>query len=242
MMWKVLGMYGEIVAVKLLFKYAGCAIVQFKSKESAADVISNLNGLRVYGQQWEVKESKNANAMHWDGANTELQKRMCTITDEGVKPPVRPKKFNMFRPNSDLVLTGLPGGITETGIKNYFDGFQAGAQRGPERVEVVDDQDDGGGSQAFLSFKSTEDALLAVAETNGVPMDLGSAFPLDCKMHFNRPKARQAPPPDVGRPEPGPPGPAYDHTTMTPHMPPGVSMLGSTEADFGGPGRRTFTA
>eukprot|EP00756_Hemistasia_phaeocysticola_P033471 Hpha_TRINITY_DN16466_c0_g3::TRINITY_DN16466_c0_g3_i1::g.159226::m.159226 len=187
MLWRVLGMFGEIVAVKLLFKYQGCAIVQFKSKEAASDVIANLHNMRAYGKQWEVKESKNANATHWSGANTELQKRMCTVTDEGVFPPARPEKYNMFRPNPDLVLTDLDedSRVTEQSIKDHF--VQLMGPRGPEAVDLQD-------GRATMSFKTTEDALLAVAMCNGEDIALGEKM-IKLRMHFNRPRgARQGGP------------------------------------------------
>jgi len=189
MLWRVLGSYGKVVAVKLLFKYPGCAIVQFKNKESAKDVITNLNGLRVFpDQEWEVKESKNANAMHWDGANTELQKRMCTVTDR--EPPTPALPHLKFRPNECLVMTNLPNNISKESIGKIIETL---GNRGPVKVEIENDASEvEATARCVLTFKTTEDALLALGEFNGETYPLGpQGETYECRMHFNRPIKRQ---------------------------------------------------
>eukprot|EP01059_Diplonema_ambulator_P006172 TRINITY_DN1593_c0_g1_i1.p1 TRINITY_DN1593_c0_g1~~TRINITY_DN1593_c0_g1_i1.p1 ORF type:complete len:571 (+),score=253.64 TRINITY_DN1593_c0_g1_i1:49-1713(+) len=180
MLWKLCGMYGDIVAVKMLFKYEGSAIVQFKSSEYAKACIEYLGSVPLWGAKWDVKQSKNANAMHWSGANTELESRMCTIlTDE---PPEVPPMYNLAKPCNSLVLWDVPVGVSQGDLVDLF------ASRGKTMIgtygRVVDAEIKHGGT-ASVVMETVEDAVVACAMLNGTQVEVGG-YEFILKVHFDK--------------------------------------------------------
>eukprot|EP01065_Artemidia_motanka_P028396 TRINITY_DN3371_c0_g1_i2.p1 TRINITY_DN3371_c0_g1~~TRINITY_DN3371_c0_g1_i2.p1 ORF type:complete len:574 (+),score=179.78 TRINITY_DN3371_c0_g1_i2:355-2076(+) len=188
MLWRLLGMHGSIVAVKLLYKYPGCAIVQYKDAASAHKVIEHFDGLQVFGKRFEVKESKNANAMHWSGAKTELQERMCTVVDEGVTPPEVPQAVNFARPNESLSVWGLPDEATEGELREIF-ARVVPQHRGPVAIRLER-------GRATVQFPNTDCAVLAAAYTNGELVRIGGVD-VTLNVHFDKKRARPAGPAGV---------------------------------------------
>lgn len=171
MLWRVFGMHGSIIAVKLLYKYPGCAIIQYKNQRDAQQARENLDGI-VFGKRWEVKESKNANAMHWSGAKTELQQRMCTIADNGITPPRVPPTFLLAKPSDTLLLFDLPEGVNQEELAEIF--RQAGKAPTGNYGGVLSCEVSSEGGRATVHFESMENAVVAAAMLNGVQVHLPS--------------------------------------------------------------------
>eukprot|EP00755_Sulcionema_specki_P015390 Sspe_Gene.9670::Locus_3253_Transcript_1_1_Confidence_1.000_Length_1509::g.9670::m.9670/K17844/PTBP3, ROD1; polypyrimidine tract-binding protein 3 len=125
MLWRLCGMYGEIVAVKGMFKYPGSYLIQFANRENARSCMKYLHDVELWGEKIGAVESKNANAMHWSGANTELEENMCTafiINERRTRPqpPRTPQTFNYHKPTRNLYLWDVPDAITEEDIRQVF--------------------------------------------------------------------------------------------------------------------------
>eukprot|EP01062_Namystynia_karyoxenos_P006364 TRINITY_DN12225_c0_g1_i1.p1 TRINITY_DN12225_c0_g1~~TRINITY_DN12225_c0_g1_i1.p1 ORF type:complete len:601 (+),score=160.69 TRINITY_DN12225_c0_g1_i1:151-1953(+) len=211
MLWRLLGMHGEILAVKLLYKYPGCAIAQYKTERDASNVIQNMNHMHAFGKQWEFKSSKNANAMHWSGANTELQERMCTISDEGVCPPSVPQHGLLAPPCQTLVFSEIPPGTAVHDFETLFRRHELLRARAPPTIEIQ-------GERAIVTFNTLESALLTVALLNGETALLGGEGSR-LHIHFGSHRRQDAAPPaGVGHLQPQQ-GMGYTQTTPTAPMP-----------------------
>eukprot|EP01059_Diplonema_ambulator_P032420 TRINITY_DN6348_c0_g1_i1.p1 TRINITY_DN6348_c0_g1~~TRINITY_DN6348_c0_g1_i1.p1 ORF type:complete len:455 (+),score=153.25 TRINITY_DN6348_c0_g1_i1:206-1366(+) len=153
-LFRVASMYGEVVSAKLMAKRKGCALVQFTDKEYAERAVEKLNEVKVFGEKWEAVISKHANALHWDGAGTELQTRMCTAT-RMTRPEV-PGKDVAGRPSHYVGVQGIPEGVdAEMVLRDAMAGFN------PADVSAAMDH------QALAGFDTKEAAFRAVMQMNG---------------------------------------------------------------------------
>ena len=180
-LWRICGMYGDIVAVKMLFKYEGSAIIQYKSSEYATACIDFLKGVQLWGKEWDVKRSKNANAMHWSGANTELDARMVTIlTDE---PPPSPAAHTFAEPSESLVMWETPEGFADDDVVELFHTYGRTKEGNYGRVDTVEiNRED---NSAVIVMDSVEDALMAASLMNGLTVfHNGRTFSI--KLHFSQ--------------------------------------------------------
>eukprot|EP01063_Lacrimia_lanifica_P000198 TRINITY_DN1009_c0_g1_i1.p1 TRINITY_DN1009_c0_g1~~TRINITY_DN1009_c0_g1_i1.p1 ORF type:complete len:561 (+),score=240.52 TRINITY_DN1009_c0_g1_i1:79-1761(+) len=115
-LWNLMGLYGKVVAAKLLWKYEGTALVQFTDRANAQNAMNFLNNaLGPNGEEWCLKESNNPNAMHWSGARTELDHRMVSVMS-AKRPAPTPADIPQILPTRNVVLWaehGLPAGMAE---------------------------------------------------------------------------------------------------------------------------------
>eukprot|EP01064_Diplonema_japonicum_P028272 TRINITY_DN429_c0_g2_i1.p1 TRINITY_DN429_c0_g2~~TRINITY_DN429_c0_g2_i1.p1 ORF type:complete len:551 (+),score=198.31 TRINITY_DN429_c0_g2_i1:133-1785(+) len=183
-LWKLCGMYGDIVAVKMLFKYEGSAIVQFKSSEYAKACIEHLSAVPLWGAKWDVKQSKNANAMHWSGANTELESRMCTVLTN--ETPPSPPAYNLAKPCDSLVLWDVPEGVSGDDLVTLFSTKGKTLDGTYGRVKGANVTGPGGAS---VVMETTEDALVACSVLNGMTVQAGG-MEFVIKMHFDKTSKR----------------------------------------------------
>eukprot|EP01064_Diplonema_japonicum_P036646 TRINITY_DN8316_c1_g1_i1.p1 TRINITY_DN8316_c1_g1~~TRINITY_DN8316_c1_g1_i1.p1 ORF type:complete len:437 (+),score=159.57 TRINITY_DN8316_c1_g1_i1:58-1368(+) len=152
-LFKVAGMYGEVVSAKLMAKRKGCALVQYTDGEGAERAVAMLDGVSLFGEKWEAVISKHANALHWDGAGTELQTRMCTARNEA-RPSVPPADI-AGSPYHYLGAHGLPQNVdAQRVLKEVMKGHN------PAEVSSF-------GDHVVAGFDKKEDALLAAAAVNG---------------------------------------------------------------------------
>ncbi|KAJ9443649.1 Polypyrimidine tract-binding protein-like protein 3 [Diplonema papillatum] len=152
-LWALCGQYGELIAVKLLAQHPGCALLQFTTQEEAAFAIKNLNNAVVYGTKIFAQVSKNANATHWKGAQTELEQRMCTKEDYA--PPAPAPRHITAPPNRFVGAWGLPAHDAVNAILAVLSGHN-----------VVSCQDYGHGVVS-VTFDTPEEALEAIGAVNG---------------------------------------------------------------------------
>eukprot|EP01060_Flectonema_neradi_P041743 TRINITY_DN9_c1_g1_i2.p1 TRINITY_DN9_c1_g1~~TRINITY_DN9_c1_g1_i2.p1 ORF type:complete len:207 (+),score=51.91 TRINITY_DN9_c1_g1_i2:2-622(+) len=175
-------MYGDLVAAKMLFKYEGSAIVQFANSDYAKACIKFLGGADLWGRKWDVKESKNANAMHWSGANTELETRMCTA--EKNKAPPLPPIYNFAEPSNCLLLWDIPSWVTEEYLIDLFStkGKTAKGTYGNVRLVDLDKTE----HTAEVVMESKEDALVAASFLNGTRIQDPEHGDYIVKLHFDK--------------------------------------------------------
>ncbi|KAJ9449709.1 Polypyrimidine tract-binding protein-like protein 3 [Diplonema papillatum] len=155
MLFRVASMYGEVVSAKMMAKRKGCALVQYTCKEAASCAIEKLDRAILFGLEWEAVPSKHANALHWDGAGTELQTRMCTVND--VQRP-RPVPRNVAgSPSHYLGIYGFDDEELATSILR-----EALKDFNPAEVSSMGDDHLG-----VAGFETTEEAFIAASCING---------------------------------------------------------------------------
>ena len=169
MLWNCCGMYGELVAVKLLAQHPGCALLQYRTKTEADNAIRNLNYCRLYDSKIFAQVSRNANATHWRGAQTELEMRMCTAED--MAPPAPAPTHITGPPCPTLAAWGLP------------DVDSAGAIASVTVPYGATTFNNLGQGMATATFNSTEAAFEAVCALNGTMHTFNGAQFKAC-LHF----------------------------------------------------------
>lgn len=162
MLWRVFGMYGEILAVKMLWKYPGTALVQFKDPKYAQQAREHLDR-GLFGKNLRIERSNCPNAQHWSGAGTELQERMCTIAS--AKPPHVPPTFLIARPSDTLLVFDLVDGVTKEELLEVF--RTQGRSEGGDYGQVVDVELAADGGRATVQFADIDNAAFAAAQLNG---------------------------------------------------------------------------
>lgn len=102
-LFRLVGCFGHVRAVRLLFKHKGCALVQFETNDDCEVARTALHGVAFQGRNFDAKKSTQRNATHWNGSSATLQQRMCSILDDGIEAPrfergvrTRPSKFVTF--------------------------------------------------------------------------------------------------------------------------------------------------
>ncbi|KAJ9458575.1 hypothetical protein DIPPA_02909 [Diplonema papillatum] len=110
LLWTLCGMFGAVKAVKMLFKYRGCVVVQFSEPSACAAAIKFLHGLEFKGRTWDAKVSRQPNATHWNGASDDLQKRMICAADGMKQAPYVPESATY--PTKTLLLWDVPPQVT----------------------------------------------------------------------------------------------------------------------------------
>eukprot|EP01060_Flectonema_neradi_P012004 TRINITY_DN1892_c1_g3_i1.p1 TRINITY_DN1892_c1_g3~~TRINITY_DN1892_c1_g3_i1.p1 ORF type:complete len:444 (+),score=120.41 TRINITY_DN1892_c1_g3_i1:53-1384(+) len=153
-LFRVAGMYGEIVSAKLMAKRKGCALVQYTSKEAADVAIAKLNGKTIFGNAWSAVTSKHANALHWNGAGTELQERMCTLNN--IDRPTVPSPELVGSPSHYIGIRVEDESVDAVSLlREALEGFN------PAEVDCMMEHD------AIAGFDNKEDAFTAVSKLNG---------------------------------------------------------------------------
>eukprot|EP01060_Flectonema_neradi_P002019 TRINITY_DN1121_c3_g1_i1.p1 TRINITY_DN1121_c3_g1~~TRINITY_DN1121_c3_g1_i1.p1 ORF type:complete len:593 (+),score=129.26 TRINITY_DN1121_c3_g1_i1:38-1816(+) len=150
-LWGVVGIYGKIIAVKLLQKREGYALVQYEDKCYADQAIDSLNNSVIGTMSLHVKASTNSNALNWRGSKSGLARFMCTASD---RPP--PEVFTDSSPPSQHLLMNdiLP--------EDMDDARSLGSS-----LHVPEEISEPTPSSLLFTFASTEDAFLTCAELNG---------------------------------------------------------------------------
>eukprot|EP01060_Flectonema_neradi_P021932 TRINITY_DN3004_c1_g1_i1.p1 TRINITY_DN3004_c1_g1~~TRINITY_DN3004_c1_g1_i1.p1 ORF type:complete len:514 (+),score=61.40 TRINITY_DN3004_c1_g1_i1:58-1542(+) len=170
LLWALCGMYGELVAVKLLAQHPGCAVIQYRERSEAEHAIANLNGSRLYGSRICAQVSKNANATHWRGAQTELEQRMCTSED--MRPPAPAPRHITGPPVNVVGAWGLPAEDTIHAMEVMFGHY------GPVNYADL------GQGIATATFDRVETAFEAICNINGGIFTTASGYEFKACLHF----------------------------------------------------------
>ena len=150
-LWGVVGIYGEIVAVKLLQKRDGYALIQYKNNSYANTAIKSLNQSTIGKMTLQVKASTNSNALNWRGSKSGLARFMCTASER----PVPSVFADSSAPSPCLIMHDIPFEDLEAAKSLVSSLFS------PVSLTSIDS------STLQVVFSSSEEAFLTCAELNG---------------------------------------------------------------------------
>eukprot|EP01060_Flectonema_neradi_P011715 TRINITY_DN1871_c7_g1_i1.p1 TRINITY_DN1871_c7_g1~~TRINITY_DN1871_c7_g1_i1.p1 ORF type:complete len:672 (+),score=145.71 TRINITY_DN1871_c7_g1_i1:65-2017(+) len=154
--WKLCGMYGEVRAVKMLYHFKGCVVVQYSTVEACNQAIHHLNGLEYKGRTWDAKKSRQPNAVHWNGASDDLQKRMVSSGDR-LAPP-RCELSTAF-PAKEIVIWDVPKTVTASQCQHLIVTTSCVT---PQSVTVDESE-----HQITVQFATLDDSVQTICSLNG---------------------------------------------------------------------------
>ncbi|KAJ9465913.1 Polypyrimidine tract-binding protein-like protein 3 [Diplonema papillatum] len=175
-LWGVAGVYGELVAVKILQKRNDHALIQYIDENAASVARESIDGVPLFGYPLECRTSKNSNALNWRGARSGLENFMCT-TAERAPPQSFP---DSYPPCEVVIIREVPQDIQSDSsalecIRNHFQTAQSvdGAVTTAAHELGV-----------RVQMASIEDAFSAVCSLNGTQLALPSGQSLTLKLAF----------------------------------------------------------
>eukprot|EP01065_Artemidia_motanka_P035821 TRINITY_DN43702_c0_g1_i1.p1 TRINITY_DN43702_c0_g1~~TRINITY_DN43702_c0_g1_i1.p1 ORF type:complete len:573 (+),score=145.28 TRINITY_DN43702_c0_g1_i1:247-1719(+) len=159
------GMYGDVVAVKLLHRFNDRALVQYSCKDDAQAACEMMHSDSLFGRSLAAKPSKHSNAQNWSGARSGLEHRTCV---SGTRPgqrqtPARPP-FTPGRVSDTVQFWGLPSSATEEDVAVAV---------GAVGIHVTEAKAAEAGMMRVI-LGSTEEAFVVICLLNGRTMDVGS--------------------------------------------------------------------
>ena len=154
--WKLCGMYGEVRAVKMLYHFKGCVVVQYSTVEACNHAIHYLNGLEYKGRTWDAKKSRQPNAVHWNGASDDLQKRMVSSGDRRAPPRC---ELSVAFPAKELIIWDVPKSVTASQCQKLFV-TTIGVT--PQSVSVDESE-----HQISVVFATLDDSIQTICAMNG---------------------------------------------------------------------------
>eukprot|EP01059_Diplonema_ambulator_P034010 TRINITY_DN7424_c0_g1_i1.p1 TRINITY_DN7424_c0_g1~~TRINITY_DN7424_c0_g1_i1.p1 ORF type:complete len:528 (+),score=51.81 TRINITY_DN7424_c0_g1_i1:338-1921(+) len=119
-LWGLAGIYGKLVAVKILQKRTDCALVQYTDSYAAKNSISQLEGCALGDAKLSVKLSKHANALNWRGSKGGLEHFMCTSSDRPV-----PESYPISPSPSETLTFNLPKDLLASGKEQMIAHLQS---------------------------------------------------------------------------------------------------------------------
>lgn len=156
--FNMLGVYGDVLCVKILFKKRDCALVHMAKPHHAAQAKQHLDQFKVGGKNLIISFSKVRNLLKDKPIDEEgLQKTFTRSSLHRFKSAMSEKKHmkNLRPPSSTLHVSNIPDGMEHADVKDLFveNGFT-----------VVDSKDcDGKSKMCYLQMDSPEEALRALA-------------------------------------------------------------------------------
>eukprot|EP01062_Namystynia_karyoxenos_P059085 TRINITY_DN5051_c0_g1_i1.p1 TRINITY_DN5051_c0_g1~~TRINITY_DN5051_c0_g1_i1.p1 ORF type:complete len:1043 (+),score=298.04 TRINITY_DN5051_c0_g1_i1:187-3129(+) len=169
MLFAICGIYGPVVAAKLLFKRdsKGSAIVQFRTIAAAARAIEYLDGINCLGRPWRVQKSTCKNATHWYRAGTELEDKMCTFLEPTCPQPPTPPDSHLGKlATSALYMWDVPACLPLGVLQQAVAALVAHFRGRPSQRPPPSGGAEGGGCGEIL-LGSPDDVLYACAFLNG---------------------------------------------------------------------------
>ena len=158
-LWNVAGQYGRLVSCRLLVNHPECALLQFKKEEEAQTCLAALNNAAINGRVLHVKPGKHGNALHWSGAKTELQDRMCCLYTH--RPVLVSSSPGAGSPSGRIVFYNLP---QESDTLKHIDLVSQILKH--ESMLCVSIHKDTP-SEVTVTFGSTDEAFNCIANLNG---------------------------------------------------------------------------
>jgi len=156
--FNMLGVYGDVLCVKILFKKRDCALVHMAKPHHAAQAKQHLDQFKVGGKNLIISFSKVRNLLKDKLIDEDgLQKTYTRSSLHRFKSAMSERKNmkNLRPPSSTLHVGNIPDGLEHTDVKDLFveNGFT-----------VVDSKDcDGKSKMCYLQIDSPEEALRALA-------------------------------------------------------------------------------
>merc|ERR1719410_562940 len=155
--FNMVGMYGDVMFVKILRNKRDCCMVQMAKPHHAQQVKQCLDHAKVGGNKLCVSYSRVDNLLNKRiPDDDELQKDFLNSRNHRYRSHTVAAKLskNLGPPTSTLHVANLPEGFTHSDIKDLF------IEKG---FTVKDSQECGNGGMAFLSMPSPDEALMALA-------------------------------------------------------------------------------
>ena len=181
-LFRICFMYGEVRAVKMLYKYRGCAVVQFSNQETCANAIKYLHALEYKSKTWDAKVSRQPNAMHWNGASDGLQKRMCSSSDPAcIKPPISEHSARTA-PARSARLWDVPVQVSERDVVAALQEHNVC----PVSMARI-------GMEVVIYFETRDDGVTAAVMANGATAQSPTYGEWKIKFRFWDPQAEHVP-------------------------------------------------
>ncbi|NXX40923.1 PTBP3 protein, partial [Tricholaema leucomelas] len=120
--WISLGVYGNVLRVKIMLKNKGTALVQMMDVAQAHLAVSHLNGQRIYGQVLEVSHSEYQSIQYPQRGeeDQELAKDYSNSPLHRFKLPGSRNSRNISPPSDTLHLCSIPSSVTADDMKKLF--------------------------------------------------------------------------------------------------------------------------
>lgn len=155
--FNMVGMYGDVMFVKILRNKRDCCMVQMAKPHHAQQVKQCLDHAKVGGNKLCVSYSRVDNLLNKRiPDDDELQKDFLNSRNHRYRSHTVAAKLskNLGPPTSTLHVANLPEGFTHSDVKDLF------IEKG---FTVKESQECGNGGMAFLSMPSPDEALMALA-------------------------------------------------------------------------------
>ncbi|EDO43995.1 predicted protein, partial [Nematostella vectensis] len=121
-LFTLFGCYGDVQRVKILFNKKDTALVQFANVHQAQTAIGHLNGVRVFGKEMKVTNSKHTSvSLPKEGEDTNLTKDYMNSPLHRFKKPGSKNFQNIFPPSRTLHLSNIPESVTEEELTSMFE-------------------------------------------------------------------------------------------------------------------------
>ena len=117
-----LGVYGDVIRVKILFNKKDNALIQMSEPKQAELAIRYLNKIDLFGSTIRVTHSKHQKVQmpKEDQPDNGLTKDYSLSSLHRFKKPGSKNYSNIYAPSSTLHLSNIPSQITEDQIKDAF--------------------------------------------------------------------------------------------------------------------------
>merc|ERR1719193_2152453 len=156
--FNMIGMYGDVIAVKILRNKRDCALVQMAKPHHAQQVRNNLDQAKIGGNKLCISNSRVDNLLNKKLMEDEgLQRDYSNSRQHRFRNHTQAMKIqrNLGPPTAVLHVANIPDAYTHTEIKDMF------IERG---FTVKDSKDCNGNSHmCYLFFASPDEALMALA-------------------------------------------------------------------------------
>eukprot|EP01064_Diplonema_japonicum_P004220 TRINITY_DN12761_c0_g1_i1.p1 TRINITY_DN12761_c0_g1~~TRINITY_DN12761_c0_g1_i1.p1 ORF type:complete len:525 (+),score=68.31 TRINITY_DN12761_c0_g1_i1:53-1576(+) len=155
-LWGLVGIYGKLIAVKILQKRPDCALVQYTDTYAANNAINALDSCALGEARLKVKQSKHANATNWRGANSGLEHFMCTSAERAI-----PESYPISPPPSKCATCNVPKDLISATKEELVEHLKS--LFAPLTATVSGQTE----SSITFAFDSIEDSVDAICKVNG---------------------------------------------------------------------------
>ena len=154
-----LGVYGDVIRVKVLFNKKDTALIQMAEGTQAQMAIAHLDRIKLYGNVIRVNSSKHQTVqMPKEGfQDSGLTKDFTNSPLHRFKRPGSKNYHNIYPPSETLHVSNIPPTCTEESIREAFT-EQTGIEPTKFRFFPNDNK------MALIQFNSVESAIIALTK------------------------------------------------------------------------------